>query len=178
MSPPLVAVPGITAPAPRAAVPMQLDIIRLFFPALFSLGGLFLVYLGGRKVLRAKLAVRKFESVPAQVVSARLDDGPDRTSRTYAPEVTYTYTYEGEEYTSSTVHPGGTWMTGNQERMQSIVDEYDAQIGQEVTAHVDPEDPGNAYLREGRLRHAYVTIVFGAVLLAVAAWVGSVAVSI
>lgn len=165
---------GSLPPADVGPIPLQVGILGLFFPALFAVVGLVLVYIGGSKLLSVWRATRSFESVPARIVSSRLDEGPDRTSRTFAPDVTYRYTYDGEEYTSSTVHPGGTWMTGNRERMREIVNEYDAKVGQEVTAHVDPNDPENAYLRRGKLWHAYVALGFGVVLLALGgglAWV-------
>lgn len=174
MSLPWVAWPGYAGAPATAVSPLQSGVIRLFFPALFAAVGLVLSYIGGSKLLAVWRATRSFESVPARVVSARLDEGPDRTSRTYAPDVTYSYTYDGEEYTSSRVHPGGTWMTGNRARMQEIVDEYEAKVGQEVTAHVDPSDPDNAYLRRGKLWHASVTLGFGVVLLAVGVGLASV----
>lgn len=156
-------------------VPMQVNLVRLFFPALFTVIGLGLIYIGGGKIITARRATSRFEPVDARVVDSRLDDGPERASRAFAPEVTYEYTFEGEEYTNSTVHPGGTWKTGNRERMEEIVDEYRQKRGEEVTAYVDPDDPGTAYLREGRLRHAYVSLGFGVLLLAVAVALGSVA---
>lgn len=157
-----------TGAAPVVAVPLQAGLLGLAFPALFSVVGLVMVYIGGGKLYAVWRATRAFESVPARVVSARLVEGPDRASRTYAPEVTYEYTYGGEEYTNSNVHPGGTWMTGNRARMQGIVDEYDDRVGEEVTAHVDPDDPESAYLRVGKLWHAYLTVAFGLVVLSVA----------
>ncbi|PSQ15814.1 hypothetical protein BRD00_12410 [Halobacteriales archaeon QS_8_69_26] len=168
MSPLWVSWTGIGPAFPGFVRPvLQVNLVRLVFPALLSLVGAGLFYIGGGKVLTAKRAASRFEPVEATVLSSRLDEGPDRASRAFAPEVTYKYTYEGEEYTSSTVHPGGTWRTGNRDRMQAIVEEYKTEVGSEVTAYVDPEDPAASYLREGRLRHAYISLGFGVVLLAV-----------
>lgn len=141
-------------------------VLRLMIPVTFTIIGLALVVIGGRKVFAVKRVARRAVEAEARVLSARLDEGPDRADRTYAPRVTYEYEYEGEEYSGDDVHPGGTWATGNKARMRGIVDEYRDSTGEAVRVYVDPKNPERSYLREGVLWHAYVAIVVGLLTLA------------
>lgn len=141
-------------------------VLRLMIPVTFAIIGLALVAIGGRKVFAVKRAVSRSVETEGTVLSARLDEGPDRTDRTYAPRVTYEYEYEDEEYSGGDVHPGGTWATGNKARMREMVDEYRDKTGETVPVYVDPKKPERSYLREGILWHAYLAIAVGLLTLA------------
>lgn len=136
--------------------------LRLMIPVTFTVIGIALLFIGGRKVVTVTRATRRFVETEGRVLSARLDEGPEKASRTYAPDVVYEYEYEGEEYSGGPVHPGGTWATGNEDRMRGIVSDYRDRTGERVTVYVDPESPDQSYLCEGRLWHAYVAAVAGA----------------
>lgn len=136
-------------------------VLRLLMPGTFTIVGLGLLFIGGRKVLAARRAMRRSVETDGRVLSARLDEGPDRAKRTYAPEVTYEYEYDDEEYSGGEVHPGGTWATGNKARMRDIVDTYRNRKGERVEVYVDPENPERSYLEEGVLWHAYLTLAAG-----------------
>jgi hypothetical protein len=87
------------------------------------------------------------EAVDAVVVSSRVVETTDaENQRRYHPNVTYRYTYDGTEYTASSVFPGDVSLVDSRERAREIVGDY--QPGDEVTAYVNADDPGRAFLIE------------------------------
>jgi hypothetical protein len=65
----------------------------------------------------------------------------------YYPEVAFEYRYEGTTYTGDSVFPGSI-SSGYDSRSEAraVVDPYDR--GETVTAYVDPDSPGEAFLRK------------------------------
>lgn len=90
--------------------------------------------------------VSNAEAVDAVVVSSGvIEDWDEEAGKTtYQPNVTYRYTYEGSEYTSSSVFPGDVNPVSDGSRAQEIVERYPP--GEEVTAYVNTEEPGTAFL--------------------------------
>lgn len=85
------------------------------------------------------------ETVDAVVVSSGVVEGQNGEGQAvYAPNVTYRYTYQGTEYTSSSVFPGDVGPVSEQSRAREIVDRYPP--GEEVTAYVNTEEPDSAFL--------------------------------
>ncbi len=150
---------------------LQSPAARLILPGIVAIFGFVLATIGASKVFDHRRAVANFEAVDAVIVESQLDTGPERTSRTYMPSITYEYTYAGDDYECSVVHPGGTWATGNEDRMKSIVDQY--RPGDRVTAYCDPENPQDAYLREGKTWHAYLALGIGTLVVLLMAAIGS-----
>lgn len=84
-------------------------------------------------------------TVSAEVVSADVTEGRNSEGQVvYSPSVTYRYSYQGTEFTSSSVFPGTGDVVGSQSRAQEIVDRY--QPGDRVMAHVNTESPESAFL--------------------------------
>ncbi|MFC3959222.1 DUF3592 domain-containing protein [Halovivax cerinus] len=71
-----------------------------------------------------------------------LDNGGTR--QLYYPDVHYTYSYEGETYTSESVYRGTDVSMDTRSQARAVVSEYDA--GEAVTATIDGADPDTAYL--------------------------------
>lgn len=85
------------------------------------------------------------ETVDAIVVASGVIEGMNSEGQqTYAPNVTYRYSYEGTEYTTSSVFPGHVNPVSDQSRAREIVERYPP--GKEVTAHVHTKDPESAFL--------------------------------
>jgi len=60
----------------------------------------------------------------------------------YAPDVTYTYTVEGERYYGENVAAGTGIITGNREKLESVL----PPSAGTATVYYDPGNPGNAHL--------------------------------
>ncbi|MFC4448310.1 DUF3592 domain-containing protein [Halorussus aquaticus] len=86
--------------------------------------------------VNATITETSVESVPQR------RGGPD-----YRPEVTFDYRYEGNSYTSSNLYP--TSFSSNydtESAAQSAIEGYEA--GDTVTAYVNPDSPGSAFLKQ------------------------------
>ena len=72
-----------------------------------------------------------------------------RGRRAYVPIVTYQYQFEGTEYTSDRIYPGiAQPRYEEQSTAAAVVEKYS--LGQQVTAYVDPAEPGEAFLENAR----------------------------
>lgn len=76
----------------------------------------------------------------------RDDDGIRETERSYEPVVRYTYTYEGQNYTSDSVFPGGDRQFDSRSEAADYTEAYDP--GDTVTVYVNSEEPSSAFLVE------------------------------
>lgn len=151
-----------------AFVALQVPLHRLLVPGVIAVVGVYLAYAGGERVVTQKRAVRRFVAVDAMVKSSKVGTrGPEGKDRLYYPVIRYTYSYDGEEYESETVFPGGNYDTSDRERVKGVLDSYP--INESATAYVDPEDPERSYLTEGDLTTAYFFLLGGVVLVLVAA---------
>lgn len=77
------------------------------------------------------------------------DPGRGATHTQYVPQLVFEYTFEGETYTSTNVDPPAegvetTNRYSSESRAREHFEEYEE--GQTVTAHVDPAQPGEAFL--------------------------------
>jgi hypothetical protein len=82
---------------------------------------------------------------------------------TYSPKATYTYTYEGESYTSENVYPGKLPREfGSREKARAQID---GSAGDTVTAYVPTDDPGNAFLNYSTSDKPFLVAGFGALFV-------------
>jgi len=124
---------------------------------------------GGVMMVRPQLqAVAQAEPVEATVVSAEVSEYQNAEAQVrHQPHVVYRYTYEGTEYTSESVFPGGDHPT-SEARAEEIV--ADHAPGDQVTAHVVPGEPESAYLVEASVPlWQYGVTALGALLTLVGA---------
>jgi len=72
-----------------------------------------------------------------------------RGRNAYVPVATFQYQYEGASYTSDRLYPGRSQpQYEDRATAQSKLSEY--AVGQRVTAYVDPDMPGQAFLEDSR----------------------------
>lgn len=76
----------------------------------------------------------------------RDDDGRQETETKYEPAVTYTYTYEGQNYTTDSVYSGGDKRFDDRSGARDVIDRY--QSGETITVQVNSEEPDRAFLIE------------------------------
>ncbi|MFP4174572.1 MAG: DUF3592 domain-containing protein [Halobacteriales archaeon] len=98
--------------------------------------------------------------VDATVSSTSVEENAQRRGVSYTPQATFTYTYEGDEYTSSNVYPGTLSREfGTEDAAQEALNGYEG--GETVTAYVPPESPGSAYLKHESSNKPFLVIGFG-----------------
>lgn len=64
----------------------------------------------------------------------------------YEVVIRYTYTYDGQEYTSESVYPGPEKQFGDKRNARAVADRYSP--GQTTTVYVNRERPSRAFLIE------------------------------
>lgn len=132
------------------------------FTILFAVG---LIALGGYAFFDHYQKTSASQSVDATVISSEVDATYDADqNRVYNPIVTYEYTYNGETYTSNSVYLRNKEVN-SRSRAGGVVSDYSA--GDETIAYVQPDNPDDAYLRDGGYpwSGSLFAIPFGGVLL-------------
>lgn len=81
-----------------------------------------------------------------------IEDGGTRTRTRYAPQLSFEYDFEGETYTAGNRHPpaGGVDAIpryGSESQAREALASYT--VGETVTAHVNPANPGEGFLERG-----------------------------
>ena len=85
------------------------------------------------------------------------------TSVSYEPRVRFTYEYRGESHTGTNLFPADIPPNyDTRSAAQAAVQEYET--GQEITAYVDPDDPGNAFLKNETSSAPLIAVGIGVVL--------------
>jgi hypothetical protein len=121
---------------------LALPFVALVLAVLFGIPIVF-VYLGAREAWRDHVKRATFEPVPAVVLQSTIEARRlDRRSRAYAPRVRYRYSVGGQTYIGHQVTPldeaySESWANG-------LAGQFHR--GDEVTAYVDPERPGDSFL--------------------------------
>jgi hypothetical protein len=110
---------------------------------------------GGRRSRVADATEVRAEITDVGVAAERraidADDGEGGAGATrteYVPRVTFEYTFDGERHTASTVEPpsAGAEATHRSPTESGARDHHDHEVGDTVTAHVDPARPGEGVL--------------------------------
>lgn len=128
---------------------------------------------GGYLLWSQQQAVAGSEEISGTVESASVeeettqrdvdDDGMPEEDTNYYAQVTYDYTYQGQQYESSNVFPGAGDPSISRSEANEIVDEHSS--GTETTVYVDTDNPSNAYLvQERNLAFPIGFMLFGGVL--------------
>lgn len=117
---------------------------------------------GGYDYVRQSNAVDDAVAVETTVTETGVSESAGR-GLSYRVSVEHTYEYRGREYTSSQVFPGATSPTYTvRSDAERVLEPYEPEAT--VTAYVDPDAPGRAFL-ERQTTHAPLKFVgFGALL--------------
>lgn len=113
----------------------------------FAAGGAYLFWSQQQAINNSVQATGTIESATVtEEVSERDtdDDGMLEEDTSYYADVTYNYTYQGEQYQSSNVFPGAGDPSVGAQRASEIVD--DNPPGSEAEIYVNPDNPSEAYL--------------------------------
>lgn len=135
--------------------------------ALLFLLALGLLGVGGYEYVQQSQAVDDAVTVEATVADAtvdRIESGRGATE--YEPEISYTYRYDSQTYTSDDVFPGSSIRTyTDRTDAQAIVEQYEP--GTTVRAYVLPSDPKTAFLIQQRTPWPLQAVVAGSALFVI-----------
>jgi len=142
-----------------------LDLPPLEAPQLLSLAllvlGIGLTLFGATGYVQETAAIENAVEVEATVVDSGVEEvATGRTDPRYVPMATFEYRFQGTTYTSDSVFPRGSEQRYH-ERAEAESVLADATSGDTVTAYVDPEAPGEAFLTTTRSETSVRFLVFG-----------------
>lgn len=130
--------------------------------------GLAATSFGAYDYIQQSDAVDDAVEVDAEVVAVGVDAaaGGSSAGTDYRPTAEFTYEYDGETYTSTSVFPSATSPNYDTESAaREVLAGYDA--GDTVTAYVDPADPDGAFLLDRTSNAPLLFAGIGAAFVAV-----------
>lgn len=87
------------------------------------------------------------EQIEATIESKEVTMSSSKRGDRYTPHVTYTYTYDGTQYTSDNIRPGiGTETSDTRSAAEDRIDQYS--VGETTTAYVEQGSPSESYLQK------------------------------
>lgn len=133
---------------------------------LISLG---LIGYGGYSYMNQSAALSSSVEVNATIDSTGVEevDG-GRGDLEFRPEASYTYSFNGTEYSSENVYPGNLAPSFDSEERARL----DLEEGDSVTAYIKKGSPENAFLKHESSNTPFFLIGFGALMIAVTAYTG------
>ncbi len=85
--------------------------------------------------------------IEATVESRKVSMSSSKRRDRYTPHVTYSYTYNGTQYTSGNIRPGiGTKTSDARTAAEDSIDRYN--VGETTTAYVVQGSPSKSYLKQ------------------------------
>lgn len=137
------------------------------FSLFVLLCGLLILGLGAYTYAEESVRLDNRVEVTAEVTETSIEEENGRGREGYVPVVTFSYTFEGTEYTSDRISPGQSQPHySDRARAESELSTFS--VGETVTAYVDPAAPGEAFLRKERSGYGVGSLGIGLAISLVA----------
>jgi len=119
----------------------------LIFATILFVGGLMAYQHLTKPIAREAEASKKWPTVQGSVISSKLSLRKDNEGKTmYAPDINYTYSVDGKEYTGTNIRT----IDGSTSMKQSVKKQLEKYAkGTSVKVYYDPEFPDSAVLEPG-----------------------------
>ena len=141
---------------PKPGVALSLSVLLL---------GLGMAGMGSYLYIGESAALDSTVEVTAEITDTGVEQvqGSSRGKEIYVPTVTFQYQFRGTDYTSDRIFPRSSQPQYNERSTaESRLAPYP--VGERVTAYVDPDAPGTAFLENSRSGKPAGAIVFGLAL--------------
>jgi hypothetical protein len=128
--------------------------------------GIGLIFLGYNTYTGQNQALENPVNVSATVTETGIDrQSGGRGAPEYQPKITFEYSYEGQDYTSSNMYPGGQKPEDYnvESNAKQVVDEYSQ--GFEITVNVPPENPGEAFIKAKKTNNPLIGMGAGVLFI-------------
>lgn len=139
--------------------------------AVIVLIGLGLVGLGYNTYVNQNQALEDPINVSATVTETGIDqDSSRRGGIDYQPDIKFEYTYDGQQYTSTNMYPGGQQPDhyDREAKARAVLDTYSQ--GSEITVYVPPETPGEAFIQAKKTNDPLFFIGIGLLMIGAATY--------
>ncbi len=124
---------------------------------LFIVIGGFVFFMWGLPPMQYANTSKNWPSVQGKITRSEVDTYMKDGQTQYLPDIAYTYTVEGRNYTSSKVTVGDPPYTSNISPAKRLQAEYP--VGEEVTVYYDPEVHSSSTLKTGIQRNDIILAV-------------------
>jgi hypothetical protein len=144
---------------------LPLFMLGLPLAVLLVAAGAFVGYFAIRREYKAAAS---WPTTPGRITRSRVveetettrdDDGRERTSTTYRPDIRFTYRVDDADYSSQSWKPGMIVSTNSVKSAETVVARYPA--GRSVAVHYDPAHPDHAVLEPNNRQGAAMPLVLG-----------------
>jgi hypothetical protein len=128
--------------------------------------GIGLIFFGYNGYTSQNQALENPVNVSATVTDTGIDQQSSRRGGIdYQPEIMFEYSYEGQDYTSSNMYPGGQEPKeyNLESNAREVVDKYSQ--GSEVTVYVPPGNPGEAFIKAKKTNKPLIGLGFGIIFI-------------
>lgn len=134
---------------------------------LISLG---LVGYGGYSLMDQSRALSSAVEVNATVDSTGIEEDSQRRGGVeYRPQISYSYSFEGESFSSNNVYPSTLSKSfDTREEAESVLNSYSE--GSRVTAYIRPGSPDKSFLIDEKSKKPFLFIAIGVVMASFAAY--------
>ena len=124
--------------------------------------GIGLIFFGYNTFASQNQALENPVNVSATVIDTGIaEDSSRRGGIDYQPQIKYRYSFEGENFTSDNMHPGGQQPDDHnvESEAREVVEEYSQ--GSEINVLVPPEKPGEAFIKPEKTNDPLIFIAVG-----------------
>ncbi|QGA80603.1 DUF3592 domain-containing protein [Candidatus Nanohalobium constans] len=142
----------------------------LLFSSIFMILGLAIAGYGFMQYQGQSENVDKAVNITATVTDTNIrTDSSRRGGVDYQAEISFEYSFEGENYSSDFIHPLDRDKEFNQEtEAEKFIENYPA--GEKVDASVNPEKPGEAFLIAERSDQPLLFMIIGGFMVMLGAY--------
>jgi len=125
--------------------------------------GIGIVGLGAYSYTMESASLDDRVAVTAEIIGTSVQEVPgSRGRQKYIPRPTYQYDFRGTTYTSDSIFPGEQQRYDDSATAAARLSAYT--VGESVTAYVDPDAPGEAFLEDARSGQSTGAFVVGLLL--------------
>ena len=128
---------------------------------IFAIVGAAIFFLFALPPLQYSYASKSWPAVPGTITRSEVDVWQRDSQTHYQPDIAYSYTINGEKYTSSKITIGDPPLDNNVTRAKRLQSEYP--VGKEVSVYYDPELPESSALKPGSKSGDYMLAGFAAI---------------
>lgn len=128
--------------------------------ALFVVAGLAVAVYGGYSLMEQSSALENSQPINVTIKSTGIEDVSQRRGVEYRPQASFSYSFEGENYSSDNVYPGGVSKQFNTDQaVEKVIQQYSN--GEQTEAYINPGSPGEAFLIDQSSNTPYLMILIG-----------------
>ena len=119
--------------------------------------GIVLLGVAGYMAYSQQQSLSSGVQIEVTVESKEVTMDSSKSGDRYTPHVTYSYTYNGTQYTSDNIRPGiGTKASDTRTAAEDRIDQYN--VGETTTAYVVQGSPSKSYLKK---KSSPLPLIFG-----------------